>query len=42
MKFNTTLLAICIVDAWILCEGGKSVGFHMNQAELYCNLAKKW
>ena len=39
MRVNTSLLAICIVDAWKLYASAKGYGSGMSPNQLYCELA---
>ena len=38
-RVNTTLLAICVVDSWLLYKGGRSPRPHMTQNAFYERLA---
>ena len=41
MRVNTSLLAICNVDAWKLYAGAKGDGSNMYPIQFYCELAEQ-
>ena len=40
MRVNSSLLGVCIVDAWLLYKGGKGSRATMSQMEFYSKLAE--
>lgn len=41
MRINTTLLAMCIVDSWLVYKGSRGSQPHMSPNEFYCTLASE-